>query len=101
MLILRDCLSIGRARMEIPQVPVRDPRALQILVTGQPGETQWFHAGSPSREAGRSPDQVVQVRVPPEFLANLRTVATPGSTLLIAEGVATSSDMPLILMSIG
>jgi len=101
MLILRDGLTIGRARMEIPQVPVRDPRALQILVTGQPGQTQWFHAGSPSRSQPPNAGQVVQVRVPPEFLANLRTVATPGSTLLIAEGAATSGDMPLILMSSG
>jgi hypothetical protein len=102
ILVLRDGVMIGRARMEIPRAVGRDPRALQILEIGQPGEAQWFHAGSLSREAGRSQprnaDQAVQVRVPPEFFANLRAVATPGMTMLIAEGAITGGDMPLTVM---
>jgi L,D-transpeptidase catalytic domain len=102
LLILRDGMIIGRARMEIPAGVVRDPRALQIVATGQGQETQWFHAGLSGLEAVRSQppnaDQVVQVRVAPEFLANLRAAATPGETMLIAEDAITGGDMPLIVM---
>jgi hypothetical protein len=105
ILVLRDGMMIGRARMEIPGGVVRDPRALQIQAIGQPEETKWFHAGSPSGEAGRNQppnaEQVVQVRVPPEFLANLRSAATPGETMLIAEDAITGGDMPLIVMVSG
>jgi hypothetical protein len=105
ILILRDGMMIGRARMEIPGGMVRDPRALQIQAIGQPQETQTFHAGSPSGEAGRSQpsntDQVVQVRVPAEFFANLRSAATPGETMLIAENANAGGDMPLIVMVSG
>jgi hypothetical protein len=105
ILILRDGMMIGRARIEIPGGVVRNPRAVQIQGIGQPEETQWFHAGAPGGQVGRSQppnaDQVVQVRVPPEFLANLRTAATPGETMLIAEDTITSGDMPLIVMVSG
>jgi hypothetical protein len=100
MLVLRDGLAIGRARMEIPQGGARDPRALQITATGQAGETQWFHAGRAAvRGQLLNAGQITQVRVPSEFLANLRAVTTPGSTLLIAEGANTSA--PLIVMASG
>lgn len=104
ILILRDGTMIGRARMEIPKGMVRDPRALQILPIGQPGESQWFHAGSSGREAGPgqpNAGQVMQVRVPPEFLANLRNAATPGQTMLIAEDAITAGEVPLIVMVSG
>jgi hypothetical protein len=102
ILVLRDGLTIGRARAEIPQGVVRDPRALQMLAIGQSGD-QWFQMGPPGREAGRiqplNVDQVAQIRVPPEFLANLRAAATPGSTMLIAEGATTGGG--LIVMTSG
>ena len=105
ILILRDGMMIGRARMEIPQPPVRDPGALQILASGPPGEPQWFYAGPSGREAGRSQppnaDHVMKVRVAPEFLAGLRNAATPGQTMLITEGTATDGNMPLIVMVSG
>lgn len=104
ILVLRDGTMIGRARMEIPKDMVRDPRALQILANGQPGESQWFHAGSSGREAGRGQPnaaQVMQVRVPPEFLANLRNAATPGQTMLVAEDAITAGEVPLIVMVSG
>ena len=79
ILILRDGLPIGRARVEIPGGVVRDLRALQILATGQPGESQWFHAGSPGGGRGQPTDagQVALVRVAPEFLANLAPALRP------------------------
>ena len=97
VLILRDGLPIGRARAEIGQAQA--PRALQIVAAGQPGQAQWFHAGPSGRAQSTNSGQVAQIRVPPEFLANLRSVAIPGATLLIAEGASTSGD--LILMSAG
>ena len=43
----------------------------------------------------------MKVRVAPEFLAGLRTAATPGQTMLITEGTATDGNMPLIVMVSG
>ena len=48
-----------------------------------------------------SAGQVGQVRVPPEFLANLRTVVTPGATMLVVEDAIADGDMPLIVMVSG
>jgi hypothetical protein len=100
VLILRDGVMIGRARMAIAGSVVGDPRALQIVASGQPGQFQSFH-----REAGLgqppNADQLVQVSVPPEFLANLRAAATPGETMLIAEDAITGGDMPLTVMVSG
>jgi hypothetical protein len=103
ILVLRDGMMIGRSQMEIPKGVTSDPRALQMVAVS--GETQWFRAGQPNQDAGRSQPpnagQTVQVRVPPEFLAKLRNVATPGATLLIMEDAAIGGDMPLTVMVSG
>lgn len=97
ILVLRDGMTIGRAQMEIPKSVTSDPRALQIVATS--GETQWFHVGLPNQPPNAG--QAVQVRVPPEFLAQLRAAATPGQTMLIMEDASAGGDMPLTVMVSG
>lgn len=101
ILVLRDGVLIGRSRMEIPNGVASDPRALQIVATS--GEAQWFHAGSPSGEAGQPPDvgQKIQIRVSAEFLTGLRSVVTPGETMLIVENPIADGDAPLMTMVSG
>ncbi|HWU54862.1 MAG TPA: hypothetical protein VN175_05120, partial [Rhizomicrobium sp.] len=97
ILVLRDGMMIGRAQMEIPNGVTSDPRALQMLATS--GDAQWFHAGAPNPPPNAG--QTVQVRVPQDFLAKLRTTATPGQTMLIVEDAIIGGDMPLIVMVSG
>jgi hypothetical protein len=105
ILIMRDGVMIGRSQVEIPKAVTSDPRALQIVATGQSGEMPRFHAGLPNHDAGSSEpanaDQTMQVRVPPEFLAEVRSVETPGATALIVENSIIGAGMPLVVMAGG
>jgi hypothetical protein len=101
VLVLRDGMMIGRSRAEIPKSVTSDPRALQMVAAS--GETQWFRVGNSDEGRGSPPNagQTVQVRVPPEFLAKLRSVATSGASMLILEDGIIGSDMPLTVMVSG
>jgi hypothetical protein len=101
ILVLRDGILVGRSRMEISGGVASDPRALEIVASS--GEAQWFHAGPSSGEAGQPPDpgQKIQVRVPAEFLTDLRSVVTPGETMLIVENPIADGDAPLMTMVSG
>jgi hypothetical protein len=104
VMVLRDGMVIGRSQAEIPASAASDPRALQILATGQSAPPQWFYAGASNPEAAsRSSDagQKMQVSVPPEFLADMHSVVTPGATMLIVEDAVTGGGAPPMVMVSG
>jgi hypothetical protein len=103
VMVLRDGMVIGRAQAEIPGSVASDPRALQISATGQTAPAQWFYAGASNPDASRSSDAdpKMQVSVPPEFLADMHSVVTPGATMLVVEDAITGAGTPPMVMVSG
>ena len=96
VLVYRNGIEIGRARLQIrdPKAPIGthafvllDPSQPTAKATGAEGRPRWVAVAVPGHEAekGRALDPVEADRVtlPPDFLAKLRSVLAPGSTLLV------------------
>ena len=96
VLVLRNGKIIGRAKVAIPPGLVNGTEALQMQGRDAQGRPRWLYIGIPGHEAsqGRPLDENVieQVGVPPEFLANLRSILSPGVTMMVTNDSFLSSN---------
>ena len=89
MLVLRNGKVIGRARVEVPPNLFAGTEALQMESADGNGKARWFYVGTPGRETKHGkpldPNIIEQVRIPQEFLANLRGLLAPGVTMMVTD----------------
>lgn len=86
-LVLRDGVEIGRARVRVAN---QDFETHVITYAGvQNGRPQWIYAAVPGHvgEAGKPADLTIlsSTDMPPAFIAGLRSIVAPGTTVLITE----------------
>lgn len=85
--VLRNGVEIGRARVRMPN----DDFATHVITYAgiDDGRPEWIYAGVPGHagEAGKPADMTVLsgTDMPPAFIAALRSVVAPGTTVLITE----------------
>ncbi len=97
ILVLRNGKIIGRAKVEIPAGLFNGTEALQMEGRDGAGNPKWLYIGIPGDEAnhGKPLDRNVieQVRIPQEFLANVRGILAPGVTMMVTDdSFATSNE---------
>ena len=86
-LVLRNGIEIGRARARVPD---DDFETHVITFAGlDNGRLEWVYAGVPGHagEAGKPADMTILsgADMPPAFIAALRTVVAPGTTVLVTQ----------------
>jgi hypothetical protein len=86
-IVLRNGVEIGRSRVRVPS---DDFETHVITYAGvENGRAQWIYAGVPGHagEAGKPADMTVLsgADMPPAFIAGLRSVVAPGTTVLLTE----------------
>ena len=86
-IVLRNGVEIGRARVRLPD---DDFETHVITYAGvENGRPQWIYAGVPGHagEAGKPADMTILsgADMPPAFIAGLRSVVAPGTTVLVTE----------------
>ena len=86
-LVLRNGVEIGRSRVRIPDGNFETH--VITLAGSENGRPQWIYAGVPGHagEAGKAADMTILsgADMPPAFIAALRTVVAPGTTVLLTE----------------
>jgi hypothetical protein len=96
ILVLRKGKIIGRAKVEIPPGLFNGTEALQMEGRDAVGNPKWLYIGIPGHEASRGKplgrNVIEQVRVPPEFLANVRGILSPGVTMMVTDDSFASSN---------
>jgi hypothetical protein len=89
ILVLRNGKVIGSARVGIPPELFNGTEALQLEGFDAAGHPKWFYIGIPGREAGHGKpldrSKIERVRVSPEFMAKLRSILTPGVTMVVSD----------------
>lgn len=102
-LVLRNGVEIGRSRVRVPNGDFETH--VMTLAQADRGRTQWVYAGVPGHagEAGKPADMTVltDADMPAGFIAALRNVVGPGTTLLLTEAPlsAGSPGKPLTIMA--
>lgn len=87
IVVLRNGTEIGRSRVQLPA----DDFETHVLTfaRGAGGQPRWIYVGVPGHEGeqGRPFDMSIlsQVRMPPAFLASLRTAIASGTTILVTQ----------------
>ena len=101
--VLRNGVEIGRSRMHMPDDDFETH--VMTLSGSENGRPEWVYAGVPGHagEAGKPADMTVLsgADMPPAFAAALRSVLTPGATILVTEAplTATTTGKPLTVMA--
>jgi hypothetical protein len=90
ILVLRNGIEIGRARVSIPADRVTGAHALQFTGFDATGLSKWFYIGLPGEDAikGKPLDYsgAQSVKMPKPFFAAVQSVLAPGATMLITDG---------------
>jgi len=90
IIVVRNGIIIGRARVEIPAGKIVGTRAAEFTGFDSSGREKWFFVGLPGHEGehGQALDVTAHpdVRIPPEFHKNLVDALTPGATLILTDG---------------
>lgn len=96
VLVLRNGKIIGRGKVEIPPGLFNGTEALQMEGRDAAGNPKWLYIGVPGAEArhGKPLDgnAIERVRVPPEFLAHVRGILSPGVTMMVTNDSFASSN---------
>ena len=91
VIIMRNGVEIGRSRAVIRQ-PVEEAQVL-TLARDRRGRSEWIQVGvnnlSEEDTAIVSTQGVEQMRLPPDFVTAMRSVMTPGTTVLITSASMT------------
>jgi hypothetical protein len=105
LIVYRGGVEIGRARVTLPPGFRLGTRAAQFAGRDANGVAQWVYLGL-SSHAERKGQRVEQdaldaVRLPPQFMAQLREVVGEGTTLLATDGglTAGSTGKPLTILT--
>ena len=89
LMVLRNGKLIGRGRIQIPPGRVSGDHALQFTGFDAQQRTQWTYVSVPGQEQikGRALDfsGANDLKISPEYLKRVRSVLTPGATLLITD----------------
>ncbi|HLY05126.1 MAG TPA: L,D-transpeptidase [Rhizomicrobium sp.] len=90
MLVLRNGIVIGHARVEIPAGRIIGTHAAAFTGFDPAGREKWFAIGLPGREGeeGQALDIAAQrdILIPPDFYKNLLAALAPGATLVLTDG---------------
>jgi len=90
MLVVRNGIVIGRARVEIATGKIAGTRAAEFTGLDPSGREKWFAIGLPGREGeqGQALDIATQrdILIPPDFYKNLIDALAPGATLVLTDG---------------
>jgi hypothetical protein len=108
VVVLRNGIEIGRARAAIDQATTES----QVLTLARAGsgsrKAQWIQVGvqdvAPEDAAIISTQGVERMRLPPEFVAHMRSVMSQGTTVLVTQasvGAATTGVQTTVLASEG
>jgi hypothetical protein len=108
VVVLRNGIEIGRARAAIDQATAES----QVLTLARAGtanrKAQWIQVGvqdvAPEDAAIISTQGVERMRLPPEFVAHMRSVKSQGTTVLVTQasvGAATTGVQTTVLASEG
>lgn len=92
VVVLRNGVEIGRAKARVQQAS--SETQVMTLTKAGGGGSQWIQVGV-SDLAHRDADiistqGVEQMQLPPEFVANMRSVITPGTTVLVTQASVTT-----------
>ncbi|WP_310468480.1 L,D-transpeptidase family protein [Sphingomonas sp.] len=91
VVVLRNGVEIGRARARVQQA---SSETQVMTLTGSGGKPQWIQVGV-SDLAHQDADiistqGVEQMQLPPEFVTKMRSVITPGTTVLVTQASVTT-----------
>jgi hypothetical protein len=96
IIVYRNGVEIGRSRIGVPAGFDMGTRAAQFAGRDQFGVAQWVYLGLPGYQErkGQNVDQnaINQVKIPPQFYANLRNIVGEGTTLLATDGAIVSGS---------
>ncbi len=101
--VLRNGVEIGRSRIHVPDGDF-ETHVLTLAGTVN-GRPEWVYAGVPGHagEAGKPADTTVLsgADMPPAFATALRSVLTPGATILVTEAplTAATTGKPLTVLA--
>ena len=92
VVVLRNGIEIGRARAALDQASTESQ--VLTLTKARGGKSQWIQVGvqdvAPEDAAIISTQGVERMQLPAEFVANMRSVMTPGTTVLITQAGVTA-----------
>ncbi len=96
IIVYRNGIEIGRSRIGVPAGFDMGTRAAQFAGRDANGVAQWVYLGLPGYQErkGQNVDQnaINQVKIPPQFYANLRNIVGEGTTLLATDGAMVSGS---------
>ena len=90
LIVMRNGRIIGRGRIRIPPGHLVGTHALEFTGVSPQGHSQWIYLDVPGQE-GKSRDtfelsRADELEVSPDYLKLVRSVLTPGATLLATDG---------------
>ena len=96
VIVYRNGIEIGRSRIGVPAGFDMGTRAAQFAGRDSNGAAKWVYLGLPGYQErrGQNVDQnaINQVKIPPQFTANLRNIVGEGTTLLATDGTIVSGS---------
>lgn len=96
MIVYRNGIEIGRSRIGVPMGFDMGTRAAQFAGRDANGVAQWVYLGLPGYQERKGqnvdPNAINQVKIPPQFYANLRNIVGEGTTLLATDGAMVSGS---------
>lgn len=96
IIVYRNGVEIGRSRIGVPKGFTMGTRAAQFAGRDANGVSKWVYIGVPGYQEhnGQDVDQnaINQVKIPPQFYANLHNVVGEGTTLLATDGSMVSGS---------
>ena len=96
IIVYRNGIEIGRSRIGVPAGFDIGTRAAQFAGRDANGAAKWVYLGLPGYQGrkGQNVDQnaINQVKIPPQFTANLRNIVGEGTTLLATDGAMVSGS---------
>jgi len=85
VVVLRNGIEIGRAHAVVAQASNQS----QVMTFAGGAKPQWIQVGVSDLKGERaeiiSTERVEQMRLPPEFVKNMRSVIAPGTTVLVTQ----------------
>jgi hypothetical protein len=90
LLVLRNGKIIGRGRISLPGGELAGDHALAFKGFDAKGHSQWIYIGVPGDESRQGQRLDIAglkgLRIPPAYLKLVRSVLTPGVTLMVTDG---------------
>ena len=102
-MVLRNGIIIGRAHVTFPPGRVIGMQALQYKGVDSKGASQWFYIGLPGDDpmAGKQvpPDFHKGVVIPKQYYADVHSIITVGTTMLLTDQSVTDTGAPVTVIA--